>query len=214
MDWRNNWLSLLERHRAIAVIRSSQFSLGLAMARAVAAGGINLIEIAWNSDSPQRLVSRLRSELPECTIGVGTILNGKQLQEAVNSGAQYAFSPHFDPVLLTTASHTYQIPLIPGALSPTEIMTAWQAGAVCVKVFPIDAVGGASYIKNLQGPLGQIPLIPTGGVTLDNARQMLANGAIAIGLASELFPKEAIATGNWETIAERTKNFWDTIAKL
>jgi 2-dehydro-3-deoxyphosphogluconate aldolase / (4S)-4-hydroxy-2-oxoglutarate aldolase len=213
MTWQDAWLSLLERNRAIAVIRSSQFSLGLAMAEAVAAGGIKLIEIAWNGDSPQHLVSKLRSNLPECTIGVGTILNLQQLREAVSAGAQYVFSPHFDRTLLVAASFTYQIPLIPGALSPTEIMTAWQAGASCVKVFPIDAVGGASYIKNLQGPMGQIPLIPTGGVTLDNAAQMLDNGAIAIGLASELFPKEAIARGDWETIVSRARNFQEKLPK-
>ncbi len=211
MDWQDSWLSLLERNRAIAVIRSSQFSLGLAMAKAVAAGGMKLIEIAWNSDSPERLIAQLRSDLPDCTIGVGTILNRQQLREAVSVGAQYIFSPHFDPVLLATASVTYQIPLIPGALSPTEIVTAWQAGASCVKVFPIDAVGGASYLKNLRSPMRQIPLIPTGGVTLENAKQMLANGAIAVGLASELFPKQAIEAEDWETIALRVKNFRENI---
>jgi 2-dehydro-3-deoxyphosphogluconate aldolase / (4S)-4-hydroxy-2-oxoglutarate aldolase len=211
MDWQDSWLSLLERNRAIAVIRSSQFSLGLAMAQAVAAGGLKLIEIAWNSDSPALLVSRLRSNLPECAIGAGTILNRQQLREAVSAGAQYIFSPHFDPVLLATASVTYQIPLIPGALSPTEIITAWQAGASCIKVFPIDAVGGASYLKNLRGPIGKVPLIPTGGVTLDNAKQMLANGAIAVGLASELFPKQAIEAEDWETIVLRAKNFREKI---
>jgi 2-dehydro-3-deoxyphosphogluconate aldolase / (4S)-4-hydroxy-2-oxoglutarate aldolase len=211
MDWQDSWLSLLKQNRAIAVIRSSQFSLGLAMAKAVAAGGMKLIEIAWNSDSPDRLIAQLRRDLPDCAIGVGTILNRQQLREAASAGAQYIFSPHFDPVLLATASITYQIPFIPGALSPTEIIIAWQAGASCVKVFPIDAVGGASYLKNLQSPMGQIPLIPTGGVTLDNAKQMLANGAIAVGLASELFPKQAIEAEDWETIVLRVKNFRENI---
>jgi 2-dehydro-3-deoxyphosphogluconate aldolase / (4S)-4-hydroxy-2-oxoglutarate aldolase len=206
-DWRSQWLSLLRQNRSIAVIRSSRWDLGAAMAKAVAAGGLKLIEIAWNSDAPTRTIERLRSDLPDCLIGVGTILNRQQLREAISAGAQYAFSPHFDPVLLATASFTYQIPLIPGALSPTEVLTAWQAGACCVKVFPIDSVGGANYLKNLRGPLAKIPLIPTGGVTLENAAQMLANGAIAVGLASELFPKALVAAEDWDSIAKRAQIF-------
>ena len=97
------------------------------------------------------------------------------------------------------------MPIVPGALSPSEIVCAWQAGASCVKVFPVQAVGGERYIRSLQGPLGDIPLIPTGGVTLDNAVDFLAAGAIAVGLSSHLFPAEAIQTGNWQTVTQRTQ---------
>jgi 2-dehydro-3-deoxyphosphogluconate aldolase/(4S)-4-hydroxy-2-oxoglutarate aldolase len=95
------------------------------------------------------------------------------------------------------------IPIVPGALSPTEIVTAWQAGASCIKVFPIEAVGGANYIKSLQGPLGQIPLIPTGGVTLENAKEFIIAGAVAVGLSGELFPKSLVVAEDWEAVAQR-----------
>lgn len=199
-----SWLTLLRQHRSIAVIRASQLSLGRQMAQAVAAGEMPLIEITWNTDRAPELISQLRLELPHCTIGTGTLLNLVQLQQAIDAGAQFLFTPHVDPALIAAAVDA-GVPMVPGALSPTEIVTAWNAGASCVKVFPIEAVGGASYIKSLQGPLGQIPLIPTGGVTLENAKTFIAAGAIAVGLSGDLFPKALIAAGDWEEIAQRAK---------
>ncbi|MBW4649087.1 MAG: bifunctional 4-hydroxy-2-oxoglutarate aldolase/2-dehydro-3-deoxy-phosphogluconate aldolase [Kastovskya adunca ATA6-11-RM4] len=199
-----SWLELLRKQQTIAVIRTYELEMGLKMAHAVAKGGIRLIEITWNSDRAPELIKQLRSELPTCTIGTGTLMNSEQLQQAIDVGAQFLFTPHVDPKQIATAA-VAGVPIIPGALSPTEIVTAWNAGASCVKVFPIQAVGGASYIKALQGPLGQIPLIPTGGVTVDNASEFLSAGAIAVGLSGDLFTKAAIANGDWEAISQRAK---------
>lgn len=200
-----SWLKLLQKHRAIAVIRSPKMELGALMAKAIAKGGIQLIEITWNSDRASELISQLRSELPEFTIGTGTLLNLEQLDRAVESGAQFLFTPHTDLAMIEAAVNA-GIPIIPGAFSPTEIVSAWQAGASCVKVFPISATGGASYIKSLQGPLGNIPLIPTGGVTLENAKIFIEAGAIAVGLAGDLFPKQLVETGDWDAIAQLARN--------
>ncbi|NES24342.1 MAG: bifunctional 4-hydroxy-2-oxoglutarate aldolase/2-dehydro-3-deoxy-phosphogluconate aldolase [Symploca sp. SIO3E6] len=199
------WLSLLRQQRAVAVIRSSSPLLGRQMAQAVAEGGISLIEITWNSSQAAELISQLRSDLPTCIIGTGTILNQEQLKQAIAAGAQFLFTPHVDSKLIEVAV-AEEIPIIPGAFSPTEIVTAWQAGASCVKVFPIQALGGASYIKALQGPLGSIPLIPTGGVTLNNAGELITAGAIAVGLAGDLFPQALIADGDWQAISQRAKS--------
>jgi 2-dehydro-3-deoxyphosphogluconate aldolase / (4S)-4-hydroxy-2-oxoglutarate aldolase len=171
------------------------------MAMAVARGGIVLIEITWSSDRPTHLIETLRSNLPNCVIGAGTLLSKPQMKEAIAAGAQFLFSPHTERDLIHFAID-HDIPMIPGALSPTEIVSAWQAGAASVKVFPIQSVGGASYIKSLQGPLGQIPLIPTGGVTVDNAKEFLHAGAIAVGLSTELFPKWAIVNQDWQAIQQ------------
>ncbi|NET61680.1 MAG: bifunctional 4-hydroxy-2-oxoglutarate aldolase/2-dehydro-3-deoxy-phosphogluconate aldolase [Symploca sp. SIO2E6] len=201
----SSWLSLLHQHRSIAVIRTSSPLLGRQMAQAVAQGGMSLIEITWNSHQAAELITQLRSELPTCIIGTGTILNQEQLQQAIAVGAQFLFTPHVDPKLIEFAV-AKDVPIIPGALSPTEIITAWQAGASCVKVFPIQAVGGASYIKALQGPLHAIPLIPTGGVTLNNAQELITAGAIAVGLAGDLFPQTLIADHDWPAISQRAKS--------
>ena len=205
-----SWLELLKKYRAIAVIRSSYPQIALQMAAAVAAGGIKLIEITWNSSQPATLITQLRSLLPECYLGAGTILTTGQLQEAIAAGAQFIFSPHVNQELINMAVNA-NIPIIPGAMSPTEIVTAWQAGATCVKVFPLQTVGGVSYIKALQGPLGHIPLIPTGGVTLDNAAELLAAGAVAVGLSGELFPPTAIIAQDWQTITQRAKVLSQTV---
>ena len=207
------WLTLLQQTRAIAVIRTEKIEQGRQMALAVAAGGIQLIEITWNSDRPTELIQQLRLELPNCTIGTGTLLTLNQLKEAVAAEAQFIFTPHVDPVMIQTAV-AHSIPIIPGALTPTEIVTAWQAGASCVKVFPVQAVGGASYIKSLQGPLGQIPLIPTGGVTLENAKEFIAAGAIAVGLSGQLFPQQLVELGDWEAIAQIAKNLLQQLATV
>ncbi|MBN3880323.1 MULTISPECIES: bifunctional 4-hydroxy-2-oxoglutarate aldolase/2-dehydro-3-deoxy-phosphogluconate aldolase [unclassified Nostoc] len=199
------WLSQLEKHRAIAVIRAPQMELGQQMAMAVASGGMQLIEITWNSDRAGELISQLRSKLPACIVGTGTLFNVQQLQDAIASGAQFLFTPHVDSTMIQAAQEK-NVPIIPGALTPTEIVTAWSQGASCVKVFPVQAVGGTNYIKSLQGPLGEIPLIPTGGVTLENAKEFLQAGAIAVGLSGELFPQKLVIEGNWSAIATQAKN--------
>ncbi|BAY65227.1 2-dehydro-3-deoxyphosphogluconate aldolase/4-hydroxy-2-oxoglutarate aldolase [Calothrix brevissima NIES-22] len=198
------WLSQLQQHRAIAVIRASKLELAKQMALTVAAGGMQLIEITWNSDRAGQLISQLRQELPHCTIGTGTLFNVTQLEDAIASGAQFLFTPHVDLAMIKAAV-AQDVPIIPGALSPTEIVTAWNYGASCVKVFPVEAMGGANYIKSLQGPLGEIPLIPTGGVNIDNAPEFLQAGAIAIGLSSQLFPKHLVTQGNWLAIGEKVQ---------
>ncbi|MGD1920741.1 MAG: bifunctional 4-hydroxy-2-oxoglutarate aldolase/2-dehydro-3-deoxy-phosphogluconate aldolase [Pleurocapsa sp.] len=206
-----SWLQLLEQHKAIAVIRCHDTDRAYQMAHAVAAGGMNLIEITWNSQHPAKLITRLRAKLPHCTIGAGTILNLNQLEEAVSAGAQFAFAPHFNADLLHLASNTYKIPFIPGVFSPTEMVNAWQNGASVVKVFPIKSLGGSDYIKCLQAPLNQIAVIPSGGITVDNAKTMIDAGAIAVAISSNLFPKKAIALSDWSSISIRAKNLLDKL---
>jgi 2-dehydro-3-deoxyphosphogluconate aldolase/(4S)-4-hydroxy-2-oxoglutarate aldolase len=193
------WLNLLQQERAIAVIRAPDISTGITMAQAVYAGGMRLIEVTWGSCQPDRLIQELRQCLPQGVIGAGTITAIHQLEQAQQAGAQFIFSPGTSAPLIATAASA-QLPIIPGALTPTEILTAWELGATCVKVFPIQAIGYADYLRSVRVPLAGIPLIPTGGITLANAAEMLAAGAIAVGLAGDLFPKAAMANGHWQTV--------------
>ena len=201
----DSWLMLLRQHKAIAVIRNDDFDLAYQMAHTVAAAGMNLIEITWSCDRPAKLISQLRRELPHCTIGTGTILHLDELVAAVDARAQFAFSPCFNAQLLQIASDRYQLPFVPGIFTPTEAVNAWQQGAKVIKVFPIKSLGGAEYIKCLQGPLAHIPLIPTGGVTVENAAAMINAGAIAVGISSNLFPSQVIANRQWQLIGDRTE---------
>ncbi|AFZ50378.1 bifunctional 4-hydroxy-2-oxoglutarate aldolase/2-dehydro-3-deoxy-phosphogluconate aldolase [Dactylococcopsis salina] len=207
----NNWLDTIREERIIAVIRAFPQALGKQLAQAIRKGGIRIIEITWNSDRAVDLIPQLRSEMPDCIIGTGTILTVAELNSAIASGAQFVFTPHVNLELITTATAN-QIPIIAGALSPTEIITAWQASATAVKVFPVQAMGGFNYIKSLQGPLGEIPLIPTGGVTLENAKAFINAGAIGVGLSSQLFPKHLIETENWEAITKQASWLKQTLS--
>ena len=208
---KDNWLATLKQHRAIAVIRAPSLTMGLAMAHAVFEGGFRLIEITWASDRPSDLISRLRQSFSQdCYVGTGTLLSCQSMKEAVAAGAQFCFSPHTDLELIQLA-HRLSIPVIPGALTPTEITLAWQLGACGVKVFPCQALGGPSYIRHLQGPLGHIPLIPTGGITLEEGRAFLDAGAIAVGMSSSLFPKSFVANQDWAAIQRRARAFLNTL---
>lgn len=198
------WISQLEKSPAIAVIRAPKLEWGYQMALAVANSGMRFIEITWNSERAGELVTKLRSELPNCKIGCGTLLSLKQMQAAISAGAEYIFTPHVETGMIQAAVDL-GVPINPGALTATEIVTAWKLGASCVKVFPVQAVGGVDYIKSLQGPLGHIPLIPTGGVTLNNASDFLRAGAIAVGLSGDLFPKKLVETGNWDGISQQAQ---------
>ena len=195
------------------MIRSTDLRTGRKMAQAAAAGGIKLIEITANSDRPWALIELLRAELPDCSIGAGTVLSVPDALNAIDCGAEYIFTPHLDLALIEAANIS-KIPIVAGALTPTEIITAWQAGATAIKVFPVQAMGGVSYLQVLQGPIAQIPLIPTGGVTVTNAPDFLAAGAIAVGLAGSLFPDAEILGEDWQSISDRASNLIMRIKSL
>lgn len=202
---RADWLALLARHRAIAIIRASSVDVGLAMAKAAAAGGFSLIEVAWNNNAqPAEMMAIIRQTLSECVVGAGTVLTKEDLQGAIAAGAQFCFTPHTDPALIQIATD-FRIPMIAGAMTPTEILVAWRAGAASVKVFPISALGSAQYIRSVLGPLGPIALVPTGGVTSESAPDLMAAGAVAVGLSTALFPKAEVEKEDWAAIEARSR---------
>ncbi|MGB3766435.1 MAG: bifunctional 4-hydroxy-2-oxoglutarate aldolase/2-dehydro-3-deoxy-phosphogluconate aldolase [Phormidesmis sp.] len=202
---RKDWLALLKRHPVIAIIRAADVKTGLLMAKAAASGGFELIEVAWNHNAdPLQMMAEIRQALPDCTIGVGTILDEADLRCAIASGAKFCFTPHTD-VDLIEAAIAQNIPLVAGAMTPTEIVMAWRSGAASVKVFPISTLGNAVYIRSLRGPLNSIPLIPTGGVTSESAPRLLAAGAVAVGLSTALFPSAEVARADWAAIEARSR---------
>lgn len=205
-ELRKNWLALLQRHRAIAIIRAPSVQTGLSMAKAAAAGGFRLIEVAWNNNAqPAAMMNAIRQALPNCVVGVGTVLTADNLRAAIAAGAEFCFTPHTDRRLISLAQ-THRLPIAIGAMTPTEIITAWRAGATSIKVFPISALGNEVYIRSILGPLGPIPLIPTGGVTSESAPALIRAGAVAVGLSTTLFPTAEVAACNWEAIEARSRH--------
>lgn len=197
-----NWLSELTKYRLIAVIRASNWQLGEKMAMAMAESGVKFLEITWNSEQPTKLIKVLRTNLPDCYIGAGTIITLENLNQAIDAGIQFAFSPHFNQELLTI-SQQQQITYIPGTMSPTEIITAIHAGACAVKVFPIQFLGGIDYLKAIKAPLNNIPMIPTGGIKLSQSEAFIEAGALAVGLSTDLFPQDLMAKQQWHLISQR-----------
>ncbi len=206
------WLTLIKKYRAIGVIRAPSFSIGQNLARSVS-DSLKLIEITWDSESPAKLIEQLRADCPDCTIGTGTIFSVSDLKSAIAAGAQFVFTPHTDFDLIAIARR-FELPIVCGALTPTEIVTAWTAGASSIKVFPVQSVGGASYIQNLQSPLGHIPMIPTGGITIQNAKDFIKAGAIGVGISSGLFPTASIEAQDWNRIQQQAQFLMQSLATV
>ncbi|MEO0802634.1 MAG: bifunctional 4-hydroxy-2-oxoglutarate aldolase/2-dehydro-3-deoxy-phosphogluconate aldolase [Cyanobacteria bacterium J06642_2] len=204
------WIGRLKRDRAIAVVRADDTELALTLAEIALAAGMHHVEIISTTPQFGAVIARLRARYPEQWVGAGTVVNIETARAAIEAGAQFLFSPYrsAEVVELARASH---VPIVPGALTPQEIGSAWDAGAAAVKVFPIGCVGGADYLQALRAPLAGIPLIPTGGVTIDNAGELLKTGAIAVGLATQLFPKDLVAREQWKAISDRICNFVDCL---
>jgi 2-dehydro-3-deoxyphosphogluconate aldolase/(4S)-4-hydroxy-2-oxoglutarate aldolase len=140
-----------------------------------------------------KIIKTLTRQLgDEALIGAGTVLDADGARECVDAGARFIVSPALDVETIETC-RALEVPIFPGALTPTEVLTAWKAGAAAVKVFPANAVGGASYLKSLKAPLPQIELIPTGGVSLDNIGEFIRAGALAVGVGADLVKGEAAA---------------------
>ncbi len=207
------WLNDLRRDRLIAVIRAPSLAQGEQMAAAVARAGFRHLEVTCDSDRPFELVQRLKTAWPQCWIGLGTVVTQDQLNQAIAIEAAFGFSPILDKPLLEEAIAA-SFPLITGSLTPNEIWQAWEAGAPAVKVFPVTAMGGATYLKNLRAPLAGISLIPTGGIAIEDAVPLLQAGAMAIGLGGSLFPKAAVAAEDWQRVEQQATAVVRDIKKL
>ncbi len=178
------FLEQLRNTGVVAVIRAASADAAVAMSHALVRGGVTGIEITFSTPGAPDAIARARKELPTALVGAGTVLNDAELNAAIDAGASFLVSPHTDEALLR-AAQAKQVPFLAGALTPTEVVRAYAAGATCVKLFPGSAVG-PSYLKALRGPLPHIPLMPTGGVDEKNIGEWLAAGAVAVGMGGSL----------------------------
>jgi 2-dehydro-3-deoxyphosphogluconate aldolase / (4S)-4-hydroxy-2-oxoglutarate aldolase len=175
-------------------------------AECVTLGGIPIVEITMTVPDAIKLISHLVKYHPKMLVGAGTVLDLESAQKCVDAGASYLTSPAFDAKIVEFAAKQ-EIAVFPGALTPSEISAAWSAGADFVKVFPCTAVGGDAYIRALRAPFPQIPIIAAGGVNQQTAANFILAGATAIGVGSELIPREAIERRQSERIQELAQRF-------
>ena len=187
-------MSVVEQIRAIGIIpvvRATSSEEALAAVEAIREGGIPVLEITMTVPGAVQIIKTLTHRLGDTTlIGAGTVIDPDTARACVDAGASFIVSPALD-VPTIEACRILDVPIFPGAMTPTEVLTAWKAGADAVKIFPANAVGGATFLKSLKAPLPQIELIPTGGVSLKNAAEFIQAGALAIGVGADLVKGDA-----------------------
>lgn len=205
-------VSTLTRTRLIGVVRSASPVDLVEACRALYAGGVRCVEITLTSPGAIAAIGRVRADLPAgCTIGAGTVLDQATAEQALGAGAQFLVTPIVD-VPTIEFCRGRSTPAIAGALTPTEMHTAWKAGASMVKMFPATRLT-PDYLREVLAPLPELRVCPMGGVTLENLGGWFAAGAAAVGASSGLLPRDAMENGRWAEITELAQ-LWSSVCTL
>ena len=208
---RSEIVGAIEACGVVAVIRLQDPSKLRAVIDALAGGGVHAIEVTMTVPGALRLIEEVAPTLPPgCVLGAGTILDPETARLAILAGARYIVGPVFNPAVIALC-HRYDVAAVPGCFSPTEILAAWEGGADIVKVFPATALG-PGYFKDIHGPLPQVRLMPTGGVTLENAGEWIAAGAVAVGVGTALVDRKAIDAGDYAAITAKAARLVEAVA--
>lgn len=202
----------IERVGLIPVLRAKTEKQAHGVVQAMIAGGVTVVEVTMTVPGAVDLIGVLKHEYPELLLGAGTVTTAKEAAATIEAGAEFVVSPSFHAEVVAT-THAFDKISIPGALTPTEAIMAWKAGADYVKIFPASAVGGAGYLKALLAPFPELKLIPTGGVTLQTAAGFLTAGAKALGVGSDLVNLAAIDAGTPEVITDTAREYLRVIAQ-
>ena len=215
MSRRTDTVARVAAEQAVAVVRTDSPDAMVGLARALLAGGVSCIEITLTVPGALDAIRRVAEDLaqdadaPEVLIGAGSVLDAHQAEAAIEAGARYVVSPVFKRDIVE-AAHSLDAAAMPGCFTPTEILTATEAGADVVKVFPADALGMA-FFRGVLAPMPHLRLMPTGGVSLTNADGWVAAGAVAVGVGSALVDKRAVAAGDWATITANARTLRATL---
>jgi 2-dehydro-3-deoxyphosphogluconate aldolase / (4S)-4-hydroxy-2-oxoglutarate aldolase len=196
----------------LPVLRADSEDEAIVIAHALEAGGVTVIEVTMTVPGAIDAIARLLRETGDrILIGAGTVLDPETARACMLAGAQFIVSPALN-VRTIEMCHRYSVAVFPGALTPTEVVTAWEAGADAVKIFPCSAMGGAKYLKALKAPLPQIEVIPTGGVSLATAAEFLEAGVLALGVGGDLVDNKAARAGKPEVITGNAKKYLEIVA--
>jgi 2-dehydro-3-deoxyphosphogluconate aldolase/(4S)-4-hydroxy-2-oxoglutarate aldolase len=191
----------------VPVVRATSPKHAQLAAEAVCAGGIPAVEVTMTVPGAVELIAQLVKAFgSEVLIGAGTVLDVETAKRCLDAGAQFIVSPGFDIETVRFVKQQGTL-MMAGALTPTEVISAWKAGSDFVKIFPCGSMGGAKYLKALKAPLPQVPMIPTGGVNLENASDMIRAGAEALGVGGELVSASALASGDTQPITETARKY-------
>jgi 2-dehydro-3-deoxyphosphogluconate aldolase/(4S)-4-hydroxy-2-oxoglutarate aldolase len=205
---REQGIKQIEKTRIIAIVRGVEPAHIVGLAKALYEGGITVMEVTMNTPGAPAMIGELQNKLGDrMFIGAGTVIDLEDAKQAVAAGASFLVTPNLDEDVISFARER-EIPIYPGAMTPTEIVKAWKAGAAAVKLFPSASLG-ISYIKELQGPLRHIPMIAVGGVNEDNIRQFLDLGCYALGVGGSLVNLKEIHSGNYAWVTEKSRRLME-----
>ena len=198
-------LNRIKTEKVIALIRADSSASLLECARALSAGGLNCIELTMTTPGALEMCALVARELPQVLLGLGTVLDAETAQAGIVAGAKFIVTPAVRPEVIK-ACNAADVPVLSGALTPTEACTAWDAGADVIKIFPAEFFGPA-YIKSLKAPFPKMQFLPTGGVTPETLGEFLKAGAFATAAGSSLVVAAALKSGDWAAITARAKVF-------
>lgn len=202
----------IEADGIVAVIRMKEPEKLRAVVDALAEGGVRALEVTMTVPRAIEMIGQLAPLLPKgFLLGAGTVLDAETARLAILAGAQFVVGPVFRPDVITMC-HRYDVAAMPGCFTPTEILSAWEAGADIVKVFPATALG-PGFFKDVRGPLPQVKLMPTGGVTLDNAGDWIKAGAVAVGVGTALLDAKAIAAGAYDVVTASARRIVANVSR-
>lgn len=210
MDSPDKTVQIIAKGGVVPVVRLPDLAGAVELAQALLDGGVTAIELTMTSPGALEALGQLRQRVSafaegDAALGMGSVLNGKMAEAAIAGGAQFVVAPTLD--IPTVKSCVEQnVPVMPGAFTPTEIQTAWEAGATVVNVFPANRLG-SGYFKDILAPLPHLKLMPTGGVSLENAGDFVRAGAVAVGVGSALVRKDWMEEGNWKSLTKQAERF-------
>ena len=203
----------IEEIGIVPVVRAASADEAMRAIDAIMEGGINVLEITMTVPGAVKVIEEVVTRYgSDVLVGAGTVLDPETARACILAGSQFVVSPALNLETIAMCRR-YGVPICPGALTPTEVITAWTAGGDFVKIFPCGSMGGASYLKNLKGPLPQVKMIPTGGVNLETTPEFLKAGACAVAVGGELIDAKTIAEGRYEVFEERARQFMAVVKK-
>ena len=212
MDSKENILRVIIDCGVVAVVRVGSAREALEVCLAIARGGVKPVEVTMTIPNAIDVIKEFKSTVKdEVLVGAGTVLDPETARAAILAGVDYIVTPTLNLKVIEMC-HRYGKVVIPGAFTPTEILTAWEAGADIVKVFPAG-VAGPQYLKDIKGPLPQVRLLPTGGVTLENTPDFIKAGAVAVAVGTALVDKKLVAEKKFDLITEKAKQFVEAVRK-
>jgi 2-dehydro-3-deoxyphosphogluconate aldolase/(4S)-4-hydroxy-2-oxoglutarate aldolase len=204
-------LETIGREKLVPVVRTDQREDARAAIETLFAAGIKVFEITMTVPDAVGLIAELKSE--DILIGAGTVLDKAQAEKCVAAGAQFIVSPAYDAATLEFCK-ARDVAVMPGSLTPTEVLNVWNAGADCAKVFPCDLLGGAKYLKTLKTLFPHVVMMPTGGVSLETIADFFKAGAFAVGVGADLVDVKAIKAGNLEAVGEKARKYLEIVKNL